>query len=246
MEKYTDQDIDNFILDLMETEEHLAFCEELEKDEELREKVILRQLIVDAERSLIEKEARAILEQKPQKGMGSKRFRIAAMAIAAALIGVVFIIGYGPKYSPQEIYQDYYSIPMIERSRGGTGLSMEDAVVNNQIITHFESQEYGQVIALYQEQWGSQLPKSVSATTMLYIAVSYLESNLPEQAVPVLRQVTDAEYKEEAQWLLLCAYLGAGDREQARLIADEMAENSLYYKEKAKEIQNRLKQRVWF
>ncbi|NDV80513.1 hypothetical protein [Bacteroides sp. 51] len=246
MEKYTDQDIDDFILDQMGVEEHLAFCENLENDEELREKVALRQLIVEAERHLAEKEVRKIMEQKPQERLGVKRLRVASIIIAAALIGVVFMIGYSPKYSAQDIFREYYSIPMIERPRGGTALSMEDAVINNQIITHFENKEYKQVAAMYQEQWQEQLPTNVSSATLLYIAVSYIESDLPKQAIPVLSRVNDTDYTEEAKWLLLCAYLGVGDKEQAGSIAGEMAGNSLHYKEMAKEIQTKLKQRVWF
>lgn len=205
MSKYTDQDIDDFIQNEMDLETHQQFCEVLKENVELREKVALRQLVVNAERSLAERDIRRIMERKPRR-CSMKRFYYTGMLVAAALVGIIFIVGYSPKYTTSEIFEACYVAPEIERSRGA----------------------------------------NASTATLLYESVRHIEAHQPEKAIDILRLLDDPDYIEEIQWLLLCSYLEAGDKEQALSLVDQIIDSNTFYAEQAKEIRSRLKQRRWF
>ena len=67
MDTYRDEQIDRFISNEMEPEEHKAFCRELETNEELRKQVKLRGLLAEAEIREAEKQAFRALAAHPAK-----------------------------------------------------------------------------------------------------------------------------------------------------------------------------------
>lgn len=87
---------------------------------------------------------------------------------------------------------------------------------------------------------GSEIP------AILGIAGKYLTQERTQDALALLTpEVLDSEYGEEAEWLLLCAYLQANRREEALQTAEEIGRKGGVYAEKAKEIGRGLREKRW-
>lgn len=81
---------------------------------------------------------------------------------------------------------------------------------------------------------------------ILSIAGRYLLQERTQDALALLTpEVLDSEYGEEAEWLLLCAYLQANRRKEAMQTAEEISRKGGPYAEKAKEIGRGLKEKRW-
>lgn len=205
MDAYRDEQIDRFINNGMQPEEHEAFRRELEADEELQKQVKLRALLAEASVREAEKEAlQALTSRHPAR----RRIlmRSSAAAIAAVLLGVLFFIGNSHRYTPEDIFMSYYEQPVIEPSRGE-----------------------------------SEVP------VLLNIANEYLIQNRAQDAIALLTpEILQSEYSEEAEWLLLCAYLQTGERAKAEATARSIRQQDGVYAAKATNILNALNEKLWF
>lgn len=117
MDTYRDEQIDRFISNEMEPAERKAFCRELETDEELQKQVKLRGLLAEAEIREAEKQAFRALAAHPAKKR--KKLIWSTAAVAAIVLGILFLIGNSYRYAPADIFRTYYVKPVIEPSRGG-------------------------------------------------------------------------------------------------------------------------------
>lgn len=87
---------------------------------------------------------------------------------------------------------------------------------------------------------GSEIPE------ILAIAGRYLMQERAQDALALLTpEVLDSEYGEEAEWMLLCAYLQANRRKEAVQTAEKIGRKGGPYAEKAKEIERGLKEKRW-
>lgn len=87
---------------------------------------------------------------------------------------------------------------------------------------------------------GSEIP------AILGIVGKYLTQERTQDALALLTpEVLDSEYSEEAEWLLLCAYLQANRRKEAVQTAEEIGRKGGVYAEKAKEIGRGLREKRW-
>lgn len=81
----------------------------------------------------------------------------------------------------------------------------------------------------------------------LNMAGKYLAQEQAQDALELLTpEVLDSEYSEEAEWMLLCAYLQANLRKEAGQTAESISRKGGQYAEKAKEIGKKLKEKKWF
>ena len=180
MDTYRDEQIDRFISNEMEPAERKAFCRELETDEELQKQVKLRGLLAEAEIREAEKQAFRALAAHPAKKR--KKLIWSTAAVAAIVLGILFLIGNSYRYAPADIFRTYYVKPVIEPSRGGG-----------------------------------------ETATILRTASDYLIQGRAQDAIALLTpEILDSEYSEEAEWLLLCAYLHTNDREKAKVTAESI------------------------
>ena len=187
MDTYRDEQIDRFISNEMEPAERKAFCRELETDEELQKQVKLRGLLAEAEIREAEKQAFRALAAHPAKKR--KKLIWSTAAVAAIVLGILFLIGNSYRYAPADIFRTYYVKPVIEPSRGGG-----------------------------------------ETATILRTA----------------SEILDSEYSEEAEWLLLCAYLHTNDREKAKVTAESIIRKDGAYTAEATAILKELKEKKLF
>jgi hypothetical protein len=204
MDTYRDEQIDRFISNEMEPAERKAFCRELETDEELQKQVKLRGLLAEAEIREAEKQAFRALAAHPAKKR--KKLIWSTAAVAAIVLGILFLIGNSYRYAPADIFRTYYVKPVIEPSRGGG-----------------------------------------ETATILRAASDYLIQGRAQDAIALLTpEILDSEYSEEAEWLLLCAYLHTNDREKAKVTAESIIRKDGAYTAEATAILKELKEKKLF
>lgn len=80
----------------------------------------------------------------------------------------------------------------------------------------------------------------------LHEVITCLEQNNGEKAIMLLDDdVLHSAYSEEAEWLLLCAYLQTGDREKAEVTALSIRQKKGIFAAKAEEVLKELKEKRW-
>lgn len=84
-------------------------------------------------------------------------------------------------------------------------------------------------------------------TRQLHEAITNLEQSNGEKAILLLdSNVLHSAYSEEAEWLLLCAYLQTGNREQAEAAALSIRQKKGVFAPQADEVLKQLKEKRWF
>ena len=242
-----EKQIDRFIQNEMEPDERTAFCSQMEADVRLREEVSLRLLLVEAEVRAAEKKAREAMEGIPTTVRRASRRNswMRSACVATILVAAVFF-GFSPRYTLYNVYETHYSIPSIERSRGGNGLMGSSRAFNEKVIFLYDLENYGEIVDIYKENRNEKWIDVLPVSTLLYIGVSLLEQKEAEEALSLLASHGEADYKEEVRWLLLAGYLQAGKRAEALRTAREIREEKGLYAGKAGEIEKALKEKKWF
>lgn len=143
-----EQQIDRFINNEMSLYEQKEFRRMLETDSHLKEQVKLRMILIEGE--LIRAEQKARLAIEASKHIHPHSW-VAVACILCIFAGIGLYVGSLHRYSPEEIYQTYYEVPIIERTRG-EGISEKIAECNQKIITAYEQQQYETVTELYREK----------------------------------------------------------------------------------------------
>lgn len=73
-----------------------------------------------------------------------------------------------------------------------------------------------------------------------------MEQKKEQEAIPLLLSLTDTQYKEEAEWLLLCCYMKTNDRNKALQWVEKIKNNNGIYVKKTTFIEQLLKEKKWF
>lgn len=246
-----EQQIDRFINNEMSASEHQEFRQRLEMDKDLKKQVELRMILIEGELIHAEEKARAAMEASGHSGIHSrhsgKTFRrswLAAACVVLILLGIGYA-GHTYRYSTQEIYQTYYAIPVIERTRG-EGMPEQVAIYNQQIINNFEQHKYNVIVELYQSEHLSEMIEEFPSSTLLYISIALMEQQRASEAIHLLQPLVNTPYREEAEWLLLCCYLSANERSSAQQLVEKISNADGLYADKAVLIKKLLKERRWF
>lgn len=237
-----EQQIDQFINNEMSPSEQQEFRRILETDSNLKQQVELRMILIEGELIRAEKKARMAMEAPKHIHIYP---RVAAACILFVFISMGLYVGNLYRYSPEEICQTYYEVPVIERARG-VGISEEVAEYNQQIITAYEQQQYEVITKLCRKKELFIRMDAFPASTRLYISIAFIEQQETAEATPLLLPLADTPYKEEVEWLLLCCYMKTNDRKQALQVVEKIKENNGLYKEKAMLIEKLLKEKKWF
>ncbi|WP_175629413.1 hypothetical protein [Bacteroides acidifaciens] len=238
-----EQQIDQFINNEMSPAERRDFSQKLETDKNLKQQVKLRMLLIEGELIRAEKEARTAMEAS--KGGYIRPWITTVACVVFVLVGIGLYVGNSYRYTPQEIYAAYYEVPIIERARG-EGLADEIALYNQQIINAYEKQQYKVIAELYQKKNLFDMLDTFPVSTQLYISIAFMEQKKEQEAIPLLLSLIDTQYKEEAEWLLLCCYMKTNDRNKALQMVERIKDNNGIYMQKTTFIEQLLKEKKWF
>ncbi len=241
MSKYTDDLIDRYLKDEMSYTEKNAFCQSLDQDPDLQSKVLLRQMIVESIRKEQEQE-----KTKANLCLRNQRY-LRKVALLTAVVLVVFLaIGTSFKYNMQDLYAEYFYIPYFEYMQDNKELSDDETSTHHTLISLYEQKAYADAATLFEEKWIYKEYDKLPAATMLTVSICALKADRVPLAISILTQVTNPQYKEKADWLLLCCYLKEGQRSNALEIAGEITQKGDKLADKTYMISRKLKERKWF
>lgn len=240
IKEYTNKHVDRYINGEMPDPEKENFRKALERDSNLRSRLILRQMIVES----IQKETEN-MQEKADRHAKSRLITRRILQITTLIFFLLFIIGSSRKYKTQDLFTEYFFIPFFEYSSNIDKSSANEALTNNELIALYNQKAYPETITLYKEKWrtDSIIPPT---GTLLVVAICAMHSDDTPLAISILEQVQQPDYQEKADWLLLCCYLQENKRGKAVETADRIIKNGDRLSDKAFEIKNKLEQRIWF
>ncbi|MCC8146939.1 MAG: tetratricopeptide repeat protein [Bacteroidales bacterium] len=228
--------IDLYLLDKLSSQARKDFEEEMLKNDDLRKEVEVMQRIligfehkgeteaIHAMRTMPEEQVKSIIanaenEYKPKVNRIGLYSVIAGIAASIALL---LYIGFKPKYSSEELYNDFY-VPFAYEyipSRGGI-LNGEEEHLLEQAISGYNQERYAEALALLDSITKNIHPEQVPEEVMFYTALSMAETGKENSAVEKLESIAssnDSEFKEDAQWNLALLYLKLGERNKSSTI----------------------------
>ncbi|WP_300724904.1 hypothetical protein [uncultured Bacteroides sp.] len=236
--------IDRFLKNEMDPTEQADFIRLIDSDPELKEKVRIRQLLIEAE--TIEAEQKLLKQDPESKALRrSSSIRFAAACITIIILMGIYI-GSSYIYQPKELIESQYMLPTIETSRGYGAPNQQIAVYNNQIALLYEQEQNSKITSLYKETLKDSLFTILSPTAQMQICFSLWKNNETEEIVNAARQINDPDYKESSDWLILGCYLRQNKRTKALEQSRQIINDAGTYKDKAGEIYMALKEKRWF
>lgn len=245
MEDKIQDEIDRFLNYEMTPEEEAGFMNRMEKDSLLKEKVFLRQLIVEAERKKAEAELLSQTKYKSRKFAMSVRYRWAVACLCILLVGLSF---YGRMYrfSTQEIMETCYTPPVWESPRSEGFPTPEAARINRCIEQWYIAGECDSLYACYQQLSAENNLSSVTEKSRMFLGIAFLQRGNLELAYSLARELQSGPEEEAGDWLLLGCLLHDGKRKEALEISSRISKQKGLYREEAQKIYENLKQRKWF
>lgn len=257
--------IDLYLLDRLSPQERKDFEEEMRKDDALRKEVEAMQHIVigferkaeaeavNAMHTLSEEQVISIIANKGGRYKRSaKKTRLFPVLIGvAAIIALLFYIGFQPKYSSEELYADFYTPFVYEYlpSRGGT-LTTDQEDLLEQAIAEYNLGSYAKALALFDKMTANISAGQVPEEVVFYTALCLVQTGKESMALEKLESLVslnDSEFRDDAQWSLALLYLKFGERKKCRNILYDILnnKNSLYFGD-ANRLFEKLEMRRWF
>lgn len=244
-ENQIQDEIDRFLNYEMTPEEEAEFMNRMEKDASLKEKVFLRQLIVEAQRKKAETELLSQTGRKPRKSVIPVPYRWAVACLCLLLAGLSF---YGRMYrfTTQEIMETCYTPPVWESSRSEGFSTPEAARINRCIEQWYMAGERDSLFACYQQLSAENNLSSVTEKSRMFLGIAFLQRGNLELAYSLARELQNGQEEEAGDWLLLGCLLHEGKRKEALELSSRISKQKGLYREEAQKIYENLKQRKWF
>lgn len=278
----TNEQIELYIKHLLTPEEQKAFEIMLNEDEDLCKRVrLIRHIMIAYQRKSeegalaalsalsSEKDLKAIMasaeaqwqeathpDETAKPEMRTKKIRsynIAFMwAVAAAVVAMLFYIGWQPRYTSEQLYAAYYVEQPYDvyPTRGdGNELDVFQQSTLKQAVELYEQAQYAEALTLFDLLFADLPIGKISDEVIYYSALSALESNNIEVAIKrltILSDSADSEYQDDAVWFLALAYLKDNNREKTLEILTKITKTENPHSMKALELKEKLDERKWF
>ena len=238
-------EIDRLLNYEMTSEEEAEFMNRMEKDASLKEKVFLRQLIVEAERKKAETELLNQTKPKSRKFVMPVPYRWAVACLCLLLVGLSF---YGRMYrfSTQEVMKTCYAPPVWESSRSEGFSTPEAARINRCIEQWYLEGECDSLYSCYQKLSAEDNLSLVTEKSSMFLGINFLQQGNMELAYSLARKLQNGPEEEAGDWLLLGCLLHDGKRREALELSSRISKQKGLYQEEAQKIYETLNQRKWF
>ena len=238
MEREELKNIERYLSGEMGDNEKLMFELRLEKDQFLREALVMQQDIESGIGLYFDNELKDKLKSQdtnaffidPKKQAKSRRWLV-SLSIAASLL-VLVSVGYFyivSNNTPKETFYAYYQpypniISPVERS----GMAASDEL--SRAMASYERGDFASAIQMFEQQ------TFLSAGHRFYLALSYLQLKEYTKAGALLGEVVDTadeDFYQPALWYRGLAFLASNQPESAKTIFKELAkkEESAYYRQ---------------
>jgi tetratricopeptide (TPR) repeat protein len=162
------------------------------------------------------------------------------LAIAATVLGVVFLIRSFIPSTPDKLYNKFYEpfnlVSDVVRSPGNTEITMNLETA----ISNYNEGRYNEAL----EGFASiEMTEGKEDNIVFYQGIACLaaEDYLKASSLLSKAMVSDSDFIIEAKWYLALSYLKTGDIIKAEECFKDLAQSSAYYKESSERILRRLK-----
>lgn len=243
LEDKLQDEIDRFVNYEMGPDEEADFIERMKRDETLKEKVFIRQLLVEAGRK--KAEANILRHIRPEEHKSTMWFRWAAACACVLLVGL-FFWGRTPRFSTQEIWSKTYAFPTWESSRSDGFSSPETARINHHIEQWYAAGKTDSLVLYYQQLAAGGDFSPITDKSKMFFCIAFLQQKETETAHLLAKELQESSCKDIGDWLLLGCLLQEGKRDKAIELALQISQREGLYREEAKQIYKDLSQRKWF
>lgn len=257
--------IDLYLLDKLSSQQRKNFEEEMLRDDDLRKEVEVTQRIItgfehkgeteaiDAMYNLSEEQIKTIIagvEKNRHKQSVKKTWLYPVIAGMVASIALLYI-GFQPKYSSGELYDNFYAPISYEYipSRGGV-LDNERQHLLEQAIANYNQSNYAEALVLFDSIIANLEEEPVLEEVIFYMALCMAQTGKENAALKKLELIavsSDSEFREDAQWNLALLYLKIGERNKCRnILKDITGSGDSPYIGDANSLLDKLDKRKWF
>ena len=167
------------------------------------------------------------------------RYAAAAVIFIALSVGVFYTMS-SKSISPDKLYTSYY-VPYEVNGANRSGNAGDESLIEK-AMQKFEQKDFDGAIKIFNSM---KTTGNTNISSNFYKGIAYLEMNKPNEAIKSLEVVVKNENSEvlaEAEWYLGLAYLKANDLDNARKQFTKVSEKYPFYKKKADEIINKIKE----
>lgn len=238
-------EMDRFLNYEMTPEEESEFMNRMEKDGLLKEKVVLRQLVVEAERKKAEE---ALLYQtRPKSGKSvTPAFYRWAVACLCFLLAGLFFYGRMYRFTTQEAMEACYIPPVWESARSAGFATPEAARINRSMEQWYQEGECDSLYLFYQKLSAEDNLSLLTEKSRIFLGVTFLQQGHVELAYSLAGELQNGPEKEAGDWLLLGCLLRDGKRKEAQALSLRISKQKGMYQDDAQEVYETLNRRKWF
>jgi len=279
-ENISQDTIDQYLQNELSQDDRIAFEKILKEDEGLQQDVKLTRHIIngfnkEGEKKAIEEmktlspdafkavlaEAEKKYHKEPESEVVVKtvietpprrlnKLFVTISSVAAVAI-ILLYVGLQPKYAPDGLFREYYTVPDYEDvpTRGGNSFTEEQTKSIDDAITFYYKGEYDDALAAFEKATTGLQEEDIPDDILFYISICRIEAGEVGDAIRGLRylSVDDNIYNQDAQWYLALTYLKTGDREVAAILLSEINSNKEHlYNQSAKDLLAKLNEKNWF
>lgn len=236
---YRDNQIDRFVCNEMSPEERAAFCLQLQADEELQKQVKLRGLLAEAVTQEMEEEAFRAMKAGYSKDMrrDCKETHKKSKEMSKECKGCK------ESTDGQKVRSKRHLIIMRNCAAIAAVLLGLLFFIGNS--HRYSPQELFRVHyvepAIEPSRGGNEV-----ASALRDASCCLKQGRTQETIARITPQILESIYGEEAEWLLLCAYLQAGERAKAKETALSICRENGLYAAEAAAILKQLEEKRWF
>ena len=157
------------------------------------------------------------------------------LAIAAIILGAVFLLRYFLPSTPDRLYNKFYEpfdlVSDVVRSPGNTEVSMNLETA----ISNYNEGRYNEALEGFAN---IEMTEGNEDNVVFYQGIAFLatEDYLKASSLLSKAMVSDSDFIIEAKWYLALSYLKTGDLIKAEECFKDLAQSSAYYKESSERI----------
>ncbi len=238
--------IEAYIQGDLTAEETREFEHTLDQSQELADEYQLRKDIEDAlmDDDLMElkHQVRDIMEEKdPHPLVWFKRKAVRGALVGALVLSLSSLGYYAAQLhsvpTTEEVFHKYYqpySVTITDRSG-----SDEINTLLTSAMERYKERDYDQALQLFQQV----LTKREDVAASLYSGISYMEIQQYKKANESFEEVVEDKdnlYLDQARWYMSMCYIRLGSIEEARNTLQALADESEYYRDKARKVERQL------
>lgn len=239
------KDIDRFLNYEMNKVEEEEFLKKMDSDQELKDTVLLQQLVVEAQRKKAEEEfVRHIRNRANRRRTGMFRYSLVAASIFIFL--GLFLYGNSSRFSTGEILEEEFAAPIWEGSRGSGYASVDEAIINRLVENYSRHNQQDSLAIFYAELKQAGKLDVLTLKSKVLLSYSFIKSGNAGDARPFVEDILDSPYADTGEWLLLGCFLVEGNRDMAMQTALKISEKDNVYSDSAEKILERLERKKWF